>query len=246
MSRHPDFPPIQSIKYWKKTLVTQDKKNEGCKLRSELKILTSDSEWVPVYRFTRYHAMYQKLTVVLEKAQGRGTEVEKFFCRHERKFKCPIQYEDFTTEKGELEIQILGIVSHRCGTAIFVSQYDSTTKGLRFLAYGTSFNFECDRGVGLDLNSVGTTTSLKYCPEEITARFVERKKSQQSIKCLYCSQYFELETEKFFNDEGFQCPHCGEGKMHYCHYNRKKDQKISTSFRSECHFCRFPQFPIKG
>ena len=69
--------------------------------------------------------------------------------------------------------KILKAESHRHCTVLFCEQYDKETDGLRFIVYGEGHEEFLDYGIGTDLGRIDKEYSLKYCPDYITAKFLD-------------------------------------------------------------------------
>lgn len=57
-------------------------------------------------------------------------------------------------------------------TVLYCTQYDDTTKGLRYLVYGTKYNEDSTYGIGISLESIDVKRSDQWCPKDVSARYV--------------------------------------------------------------------------
>lgn len=97
----------------------------------------SDHQWKPVNSSSKYRETYNKILELLNSCEGKGNIVES---RNFPDIKC-----------GSLNTRIIQVESERICTVVYCTQYDTDTNSLRYLVYGTSYNEDCDYGIGIAL-----------------------------------------------------------------------------------------------
>lgn len=130
---------------------------------SNLYVLNKNNVWVKTSDLpnnSRYTEMYRVILNLLKSTEGKGSKIDNTYKNHH-------------IYVGEsMSVQIKSNESHRMCSILTCTQYDQFTNGLRFLAYGTKYNLDCDYGIGTCLESIDTTYTNKWCPATINTRYI--------------------------------------------------------------------------
>lgn len=141
---------------------------------SDLYILTSNSDWITAdIKNTKYNDTYLFIKQILDQCENKGKYAPdaSIFNKHH----CGLGTNCFDVvkkRKSGIMTEILKIESHRFCTIAYCKQYDSKTNGLRYLVYGTKYNENFEYGIGISISSIDIKWADKYCPYDITAKYL--------------------------------------------------------------------------
>ena len=132
---------------------------------SPLHVLKSNNKWEIVDLKSKYKDTYMQIKNVLDNLQDKGDRYTENLSINKIVSKSRSGSKLITTEFIKVE-------SHRCCTVAYCLQTDNETNGVRYIVYGTRYNEDCDRGVGIVLDYITTEKSLVNCPQGNIAKFL--------------------------------------------------------------------------